>query len=412
MNYNESLIYIHSLSNNLPPTLDRISSLLNLINNPQKELKAIHIAGTNGKGSVASVIAEVLQSKGYNVGLYTSPFIVDFRERIKLNGAMISKTTLAKYATYLKTVVERNQLTIGEFEFITAISFLYYKDMKCDYCVLETGLGGRFDATNTANSIISVITKISLDHIQILGSNITDIAYEKAGIIKNNIPLITCNQPLDAEKVLLSYAKSHYAPIKVTDMDLVTNITINKNETKFSYKGVDYTINLLGAHQIENTIIAIEVLEELIGNFADSKNHYKFPKVFHPARLELVSDNPDIFIDGAHNPDGAKVLSEFLKQINFKGTIIFGAMKDKNVEEVLKALSSVTSKIIVVTVNGMPRAMNAQDIYDIAKKYFNFCVIADSYDDALRLTNNEETVICGSLYFSAHIREKLLQNKS
>lgn len=411
MNYTEALTYIHSLSNNFKPTLERINKLLFFLGNPQNEIKAVHIAGTNGKGSVASIVSEVLISKGYKVGLYTSPFIIDFRERIKLNGYMISEADLTKYCMLVKETVENHGLTIGEFEFITAIAFLYFRDINCDYCVLETGLGGRYDATNTANSVISAITKISLDHTNILGSNLKEIAFEKSGIIKNNVQIITCNQSSDAMQVLEETTKCKNTELILADVKIAEKVNISKSGTSFSYKGVDYSINLLGAHQIENTVIAIEILNNLLGDFTNSKKQYDFPKINHPARLEIVSDNPLTFIDGAHNPDGARVLSEFLNEVNFKGTVIFGAMKDKDVEQVLKTLSTVTSKIITVTAGNMPRALKAEQLLNTAKKYFKSCIAAKSYSEALELTSGEPRIICGSLYLAADLRAKLLQKK-
>ena len=408
MKKEEFINYANSFQATARLGLESITSLMSLLDNPQDNLKFIHVAGTNGKGSVASIVSEVLVSKGYKVGLFMSPFIIDFRERIKLNGSMISKTDLSNYCTKLKKVVESHNLTIGEFEFITALAFMYYKAESVDFCVLEVGLGGRYDATNTAFSIISVITKISLDHTNLLGNTIKEIAYEKAGIIKENVPIITCNQSTDAINVISNEAKLHNAPLTIANVTDAENVNLS-NKTTFAYNNVTYSINLLGEHQVENTIIAICVLNELLGDFVNGQ-HYEFPNITHPARLEVVKSTPLTILDGAHNPDGANALANYLKNIGFNGKIIFGAMHDKNVDEVLQILSSVSSHIILVTVLNMPRAMSAQNLKEIANKYFTNCVIANSYNEAINLCANEPFLVCGSLYLASGIRPLLLQN--
>lgn len=410
MNYNEALNYIFSLKTvSLNPSLGRISAALELLLNPQDSLKVIHIAGTNGKGSVASMISEILKATGKKVGLFVSPYIVEFTERIQINGAYIPKDELSNLTQKMISVQEilkGKDLELGQFEFITAIALLYFKEQACDYVVLETGLGGKFDPTNIfKNPLCTVITKISFDHMAVLGDTIEQIAGEKAGIIKGNVPCITCPQNREVEYVLSERCKKLYSPLSIINPKLAKNVEICSSHTSFSYNGDAYTLSLLGAHQIENALLAIEAVKAVIADISPDIIRKGLENVSHPARLEVLRKKPSVIIDGAHNPDGALALADFMKTVNFNGNIIFGGMRDKNIDEVAKILSPLAKKIITVTVENNPRSETAENLKKTFCQYNTNVIAAESYSQALALINDYPTVICGSLYLAADMRK-------
>ena len=305
MKYFEILNYIHSLGNfSLPPTLDRIKAVLKILGNPQNNFKSVHIAGTNGKGSVSSMTAKVFKNAGFKTALFISPYVIDFRERIQINGEFITENDLCTYAE--RIMATKAQLT--EFEFITAMAFLYFSDKKCEIAVIETGLGGRLDATNSLqNVMVSVITKIGLDHTAVLGDTLEKIAAEKCGIIKN-APLVTSfNQPEGAMGVL-----KKYNPI-IPDKNELKIFKSDISGNTYIYKGVKYSTSLIGYHQIENSLIVIEMVKNCGINIPTETVQKSITDTYFPARLEIISKKPLIVLDGAHNPDGAAALAKFLK---------------------------------------------------------------------------------------------------
>lgn len=399
MNYLEILNYIHSLGNfSLPPTLDRIKSVLEKLGNPQNNFKSIHIAGTNGKGSVSSMLSKTFEVSGYKTALFISPFIIDFRERIQINGEFISENDLTYYAEKVKAV----DIKLTEFEFITATAFLYFSDKKCDIAIIETGLGGRLDATNSLTNVIaSVITKIGLDHTAILGDTIEKITAEKCGIIKNAPVITSFNQTDEALSVLGKY--SPIIPQKNELKILKSDITGNT----YIYKGVEYTTSLIGEYQIENSLIVIETVKNCGIEISEENLKFALANTYFPARLEIVSKNPLVILDGAHNPDGAAALKGFLKQYNGKATAIIGMMKDKDYETVLAECLPYIYKAVAVTVENVPRTLTADELCKTANKYTQ-CLIADNYDDAIENLKDEEVIfVFGSLYLASTIREKI-----
>ncbi len=415
MQYADALNYIFSLKTvSLNPSLERTTSALALLGNPQNSLKVIHIAGTNGKGSVAAMTAEILKAAGLKVGLFISPFIIDFCERIQVDGEFIPKSALCKFTKQVmsvQTVLKEKGLELGQFEFITVLAFLYFKNMNCDYVVLETGLGGRYDATNTVSKpLCTVITKISLDHTAILGDTIEKIAKEKVGIIKEGIPVVTCEQPQGAMKLIKETSLNLNASLLVTNLKNAEQIKINVNSTEFLFKGEHYKTSLLGRHQVENAILAITAVRTVLPNIAYNSLKRGLANVQHPARLELISNAPPIIIDGAHNPDGAITLADYLREAKFCGTLIFGGMKDKNISEVAKTLSNSAQKIITVAVQNNPRAETAENMKSIFSQFHNNVVAAKSYTQALSILENQPTVICGSLYLAADMRKLICKN--
>ena len=399
MKYFEILNYIHSLGNfSLPPTLDRIKTVLNKLENPQNNFKSVHIAGTNGKGSVSAMTSKVFENAGYKTALFISPFVVDFRERIQINGQFITEEELVCCAER----VMATGVKLTEFEFITATAFLYFSDKKCEIAVIETGLGGRLDATNTLTNVISsVITKIGLDHTAVLGDTIEQITTEKCGIIKNAPVITSFSQTDNAMSVLGEY--NPIIPQKSQLEILKSDITGNT----YIYKGVKYKTSLIGEHQIENSLIVIETVKNCGINIADETLQKSLSETYFPARLEVISKNPLIVLDGAHNPDGAEALAEFLKRYNGKVSAIIGMMKDKDVDTVLKITLPYIYKAVAVGVESMPRSITATELCDKISKYTS-CKVAESYDEALDILKTEEAIfVFGSLYLASQIRDKL-----
>ncbi len=399
MNYNETLNYIHSLGNfSKPPTLERIKKVLEKLGNPQNNFKAIHIAGTNGKGSVSAMLSKAFILSGYKTALFISPFIIDFCERIQINGEFISREDICKYAEVIKGI----GIELTEFEFITALAFLYFSEQNCQIAIIETGLGGRLDATNTMDNVIAnVITKIGLDHTAVLGDTIAEITKEKCGIIRN-CPVITSpNQPKEAFNVL-----ENYKPI-VPDKDKLKITESDISGNTYIYKGREYHTSLVGDYQIENSLMVIETLMNCGIDIPYNIIYKALAETYFPARMEVISKNPLVILDGAHNPDGANALAEVLKKYSGKATALIGMMKDKDCEEVLKTTLPYCKNAVAVGVENMPRALAKEELKKLAEIYCP-CVTAENYDDAINKISKEETVfVFGSLYLASAIREKL-----
>ena len=317
MNYIETLKYIHSLGNfSLKPGLDRIKSVLKALDNPQNEFKSIHVAGTNGKGSVSAMLASVFKTAGFKTGLFISPFVIDFRERIQINGEFISQNDLVKYSE----IIKNTNITLNEFEFITATAFLYFREKGIDLLICETGLGGRLDATNTLEKLsATVITKIGLDHTGILGETIEEIALEKCGILRDCPNITSHNQEKAVLEIIKKKSKNNHIP-EITDLKLLDGGLGNS----FIYKGERYDIALTGDYQIENALIAIETVRNSGYGISYKDLYTGLKNAFFPARMELISKNPLVVLDGAHNPDGARALSRELSKHSGRVSAVIG----------------------------------------------------------------------------------------
>lgn len=315
--------------------LGRISSVLKLLGNPENDFKIIHVAGTNGKGSVCSITAKILECAGFKTALYTSPHLVEYTERIKINSEDISKEDFAKYISLVVKIADENSIELTEFEILTAAAFKYFSDKKVDYALIETGLGGRFDATNAAeNKILSVITSISIDHKNILGSTTEKIAFEKAGILRTNIPVIISekNKGFDVVK---NQAEKLNSPILIPE----TKVEILfENGINYAFiDGKKFEFSLLGAFQRENLELVFEITKQLYINENSVRKALK--TVQWHSRFQYIKDK-NLLIDGAHNEDGAKVLRKsldlyFKKQ---KRTFIYGSMNTKEYNKVAEIL--------------------------------------------------------------------------
>ena len=346
--------------------LERISYLVEQLGNPQKKLNVIHVAGTNGKGSVCKFIGSILQKAGYTVGVYLSPHLERFSERIVINNEEISDEDLARLVEKVKPIVEemrKHENTPTFFEIVTAIAFQYFHDRKVDYAVIEVGLGGRFDATNVVIPLVSVITNISLEHTDILGKDIASIAREKAGIIKEHVPVITAATQ-EARSVILKTAQERQAPSSIIEKNSWKRLSHTIHAQEFCIQGTlkEYIVktSLLGSHQGENIALALAAIEQLQMKgvyVSDSDIIEGICAAGNPGRMEVVSEEPLIILDGAHNPNGMQMLVRTLKQdFTFDHLVlVLGILKDKDLDTMLSTIVP-DAHVIVVTKSSNPRA--------------------------------------------------------
>ncbi len=423
MDYEKTLEYIHSLNKfGIKPGLERITALTNALGNPEKELSFIHVAGTNGKGSTSTMLSNIMRESGKKTGLFISPFVVDFTERIQLNGSFIEKKDLCRLTEKVRPVAEKvsEELLdpITEFEFITAVALLYFKEMGADIVVLETGLGGRLDSTNIIKSpLASVITKIDLDHTLVLGDTIEKIAKEKCGIIKENSLVVTpSTQNKEALRVIENTAIEKKCSFVLADREDVKDIELCAFGTNLIYKDIKLSTSLAGIHQVENVTLATETALSLgVDKTAIVKG---VEKTFFPARLEVISKNPLVILDGAHNKNGADALCSFIDLLKIKPIVLLGMMKDKDCEAVLSKIANRASKVLTVTVPSNARAESAENLANIAKKYCSFVKSFEDIDCAFDYAKTEvkkssiALLCCGSLYLASDIRPKLLSEYS
>lgn len=402
MLYNEALKYIHSLNAfGIKPGLERMQIVLDVLGNPQDKLQFIHVAGTNGKGSTSTIIAKALEYTGKRVGLYTSPFVIDFRERIQINGEYISENDLS----VLTQKIINTNVELTEFEFITALAFLYFYKNSCDIVVLETGLGGRLDATNIIESpLCCVITKIDYDHTLILGDTIEKIAFEKCGIIKENANVVCYPyQNESALSVIKKTAPNIIAP-SVSELKIDDNVFPNN---RFFYKSIEYTTSLCGRYQVYNAITALEALATVgIDISGDSVKRAVFD-AFIPARMEVISTLPLVVLDGAHNPNGADALCDVMSHYN-SITAIVGMMADKDVDLFLQKVSAYCKNVITVKVESNARSMSAEQLKEKVSRYNKNVFAASNHLDAInlakKLSEDNPVFVFGSLYLAGEIR--------
>lgn len=417
MDYQSALDYIEGLAVfGSRPGMERITALLERLGNPQNMLSYIHVAGTNGKGSVCNTLSSVLTCAGYKTGLFTSPYILDFRERIQFNGNYIEKSELCDLTSRVKPVADalaEEGLQPTEFEVITALAFLYFKEKHCDIVILEVGLGGLLDSTNVIkHSLISVITSVSLDHMAVLGNTISEIAAQKAGIIKKNGCVITgCDQNPDALFVIQNTAAEKNAEFIVAHREFeLIKADIHGNTIKLN--NTEMTLHLPGRHQLSNLNLSSAVLKKLksVGyTIEDDAIKRGIENVFVPARFEITDEKPLTIVDGSHNPDGARVLSEAVAEfLNGKRIIlVIGMMADKDYVSSLSYLAPLADTVIAVK-PGNPRALSAEALRDSASKYCKNCIAVESpcegFAEAKKLAGSSDCIlVAGSLYLAGDI---------
>ena len=383
MTASEAIEYIHSVSWTFcKPGLDRIRVLCDGLGNPQEHLKFIHVAGTNGKGSFSSMMDSVLRSAGYKVGLFTSPYILEFNERIKLNGKNIPDGDLARIVSKVKIIADKMEEKPTEFELITAIGLEYFRESGCDYVILECGMGGRLDSTNIIKtSILSVITGIALDHTAFLGDTVEKIAYEKAGIIKENVPVLFCGEDHSAADIIERVANERGAEF-LTPMGEPNIKEMTLDGTTFDYLGYeDVKIKLLGAYQVKNARNVLSALEILKRQGIKLENKDIVNGLFEarwPARFEIIKNKPLMIFDGGHNPQGVEAAVDSVKKYfgDKKLNIITGVMADKDYNYIASKISEVAARVYCLTPDN-PRALDAGEY---AKVFESVGVEAHSFD--------------------------------
>ncbi|MBR5233715.1 MAG: bifunctional folylpolyglutamate synthase/dihydrofolate synthase [Clostridia bacterium] len=417
--------YYHSLLTfGIMPGLERIKILLERLGSPEKDLHCIHVAGTNGKGTVCSFLASVLKEAGYKTGLYTSPYIVDFRERIRVNGEMISEKDLNEVTETVKAEIEKlrsENIIITEFEAVTAAAFLHYKNVGCDFVVLETGLGGRFDATNVIESpLASVIVSISLDHVNILGNTISEIAFEKCGIIKNGCPVVTNSaQPSDALSVIKEQSELKNSKLYVSSINDIKVIDESIKGSEINYQGRNIFVPFPGKHQQENCITALTVIDLLKEQgivISENAISAGISKTRNPARCEVVCENPLVILDGCHNEDSARALCSVMES-HLKGkkiTALMGMMADKDIDKVLSMMMPYFDKVYTVTPSN-PRALDKDELCDKIKKHgtsaVSYKLDKDSVDELIESIEKDGVlIVCGSLYLCSDVYNLIVHN--
>jgi dihydrofolate synthase/folylpolyglutamate synthase len=421
MTYEEALEYIHGTHKfGKKLGLHNIRMLLGLMGDPQKKLRFVHIAGTNGKGSTSAFIGSILEEAGYRTGIYTSPYIQRFTERIRIGSREISGPELAEIASLVRSKAEK-MTAMGEnhpteFEIITAIAFEYFAREHCDIVVLEVGLGGRFDSTNVIDvPELAVITSISLDHTERLGNTLAEIAFEKAGIIKPGGDVLVYGQSAEAENVFEKACAERKASLFRTDFSDIEIVKFGIDGQEFSYKGFDsLKISLLGKHQTRNAALSVDaalLLKAKGYDISEADIRQGLANTTWPGRMEVLSKEPVFIIDGAHNPGAAEVLRQTLDDY-FPGkprTLIMGVAADKDYKTMMEIMLPGAQKLIAVT-SLTDRALPAADLAVYAGCYCNDVRISDTIVDAIRISMEEagaDEIICafGSLYYIGAVRD-------
>jgi dihydrofolate synthase / folylpolyglutamate synthase len=417
MNIEEVLAKLYSMHQfGIKLGLDNINNLLSELGNPHKNLKTFHIAGSNGKGSTSSFISSILMEAGYNVGLYTSPHFVRFNERIRINGVMIDDDYIINFINQIDGYIKKNAPTF--FEVTTALAFKYFSDKNVNYAVIETGLGGRLDATNVLNPLASIITSISLEHTEHLGNTIEQIAFEKAGIIKKNIPVLVGKMDNKAKNVIEKNANElecEFYDINDFTVKSDERILVNLEGSTYSI----YETPLKGDHQLINSSLAVKAVNKIPGISKSIILSNGINNVVRNSgiegRYEIVNNSPRIIMDSAHNVEGIEVfINEFSKEINkYKNRIlIFGAMRDKSISNMLSLLSPFFTKIYLTRVQ-LDRAATIEELSETAgKQGINTEALAEPADFISRFTAGSKEsclVILGSMYLLGEIKLKKMK---
>ena len=424
MDLERAVAYYHSLERfGIQPGLERIGALCRLLGDPQETLRFVHVAGTNGKGSTCTEIASVLTQAGYKTGLYTSPYVIDFRERIRLNGEMIPPEDLIKATEKVRSAVgllSREGVTVTEFEAVTAAAFLYYAEKRCEIVVLETGLGGRFDATNIIREpVCTVITSVSFDHVRILGNTLAEIASEKCGIIKPGSPVITSSrQDREVLDVIAKAAADNGSELIVSEPSELAVVKEDITGSDVLYQGCPLHIPFAGRHQLENAALAISaigILRRSGFSVADEQLKIGFSDAVIPARIEVISKEPLVILDGSHNEGSTAALAAAIRSYLPEKRIlaVMGMMADKDIETALYHLLPLFSKVIAVTPSN-PRSMQAESFSELVRKHgIPSQSVSDPVDgvkSALeQLRDYDALVVCGSLYLASDVRSYLVR---
>lgn len=419
MTYNEAIEYIHSVSNFFcKPGLERIIELCRGLGNPQNELKFIHVGGTNGKGSFCAMTDSILRAAGYKVGLYTSPFVRVFNERMRVNGENIPNDTLARLTERAKAVADRMADRPTEFELITAIAFDYFREEKCDLVILEVGMGGRLDATNIIeNPLLSVITGISIDHTSFLGNTTAEIAAEKAGIIKQGCPTLWGGTDIDAEAVIAEKAKKMQSTLYKTAYNELKNLSLALSGSRFDFGSYSaLNLSMLGEYQPRNAATALSAIEILSDSLPVSEENIRtgLKNAKWSARFEIISQEPLIIFDGAHNAEGISAAVRSTKAYfgDESVIVISGVLRDKDYHKIASDIAKISHRGFTITPEN-PRALPSPDYANVLTDYDCHSVPCKSVADAINqaiLAAKEEgkaILILGSLYTYSEVMDVL-----
>ena len=390
--------------------MDHTLDLLDQCNNPHKNLNVVHIAGTNGKGSTSSMVASILESAGYRVGVYTSPHLLKFNERISVNDECISNNEMISFIDAYKEDIDRISSTF--FETTTAMALTHFANKKVDFAVIEVGLGGRLDSTNVVVPKVTAITPISLDHREILGGDLLSIANEKGGIIRKNIPLILGLQDESVNAHLHKIAKQRNAP--VIDIEEIKEISLSSVGTRFKIKSGNYLTPLLGHHQAHNAVTAINVVKSIIPKINFSTIQEGLKKTIWNGRLQNISNNLPLYYDVAHNSAGISVTIQTIKSVYGKMPHIVLCLKgNKEIELISSALKNKYEKLIITGSSKM-KLMEAKELAQaLAKNGLNYNIeIKNDYNDAFNFLidsislTNQPGIIMGSHYIAKAVFDK------
>ena len=429
-NYNETVNYLYSLQKHgIKLGLANIKTLMGILGEPHKSFHSIHVAGTNGKGSTATAIASILTENGLSTGLFTSPHLVSFTERIRIDNRCITESEVIRTASEIYNYISNTDLTPTFFEFVTAMAFYYFAGKNIDWAVVETGMGGRLDATNVIHPDVTVITNISRDHCEFLGNNISGITYEKAGIIKAGVPLITSSLADGTVKQLRDTAKSRNAEIHIYNKDFRGSlISMDERHITLDYSGYgnykDLTAPLTGEYQLYNICTAVracEILRQKGFQISDASIKTGLQNISLEGRLEWVSHDPPVILDSAHNPEAAKSLALSVKRI-FAGKkiiLVAGIMDDKDIRGILRPLIQV-AETVILTKAKYERAATPEKMKEImaaireqAATYRPVSIhktdtVSGAVDLAKSLYEKEDIIlVAGSFYTAGEVKEAL-----
>jgi len=425
LQHDEAISWLYSLeSMGIKLGLERMRKLLKALGDPQQSFRSVHIAGTNGKGSVSAMCASIFQEAGHRTGLYTSPHLVEFEERIKVDGVNISHAEMTDLAEEMRSLVCSDAFPEGRdltfFEMTTAMAFIHFARKKVEIAVLEVGMGGRLDATNVVRPDCTVITRIGLEHVDFLGDTLAKISYEKAGIIKEGITVITTQQSEASLRVIDSVARDRGSPMLLVGRDV-----------EFEVKEADmggvlvhlHSINrevklpLLGTYQAENAALACECALEVQNRgleVRESAITMGLSKVRWPGRMEIVSSNPTLIVDVSHNPDGAMAVARELKALKQAGLVlVLGVLKDKDLRGICKEFGPLAERAIATspgTKRAFPAEAVAKALYEFVDDVTIETTVAGALDRALMLANPDDIVlVTGSLYTAGEAKQWLAQ---
>lgn len=411
MNYSEALDYIHSVNWTFcKPGLERIGELCEKLGHPERKLKFVHVAGTNGKGSFCSMLDSVLRSAGYKVGLYTSPYIREFNERMRVDGKNIENDTLADITARVRPIADSMTDKPTEFELITAIAFQYFYEAGCEVVVLEAGMGGRLDSTNIIrNPLLSVITGIALDHVDYLGNTVEKIATEKAGIIKDSAPVLYGGEDDKAREVIRAVAKERGSEFFDVDYSEIKNLCSTLDGSEFDFKEHESVkIKLLGLYQPKNASLvlsAIDILRRSGMNIGENAVKKGLFEARWQARFEIISQDPLVIYDGAHNAQGITSAVASIKHYfaDEKVYVLTGVLRDKDYKFIAGELSKIAERAFTLTPDS-PRALSASDYAKILSDVGVNAMPYPSIESALKTAKEEakkvdKPLVClGSLY--------------